>query len=101
MVGDVDSECDSQGLSHQPCNLIGGLSQRRNTAGSHLDGPLDLAATAEAVDDQETAKQEAILQQYGFRSAYERTWVVRGTAETLIIKAQVMRSPKQAVGYFN
>lgn len=69
-------------------------------AGSDLDGPLGLAATAEAVDDQETATQEAILQQYGFRSAYQRTWVAKGTAETLIIRVQVMGSPKQALGYF-
>jgi hypothetical protein len=41
------------------------------------------------------------LQQYGFRSAYQRTWVVKGTGETLIIRVQVMGSPKQALGYFN
>jgi len=62
---------------------------------------LGLAATAEAVDDQETAAGEVVLQQYGFRSAYQRTWVVKGTAETLIIRVQVMGSPKQALGYFN
>jgi hypothetical protein len=69
--------------------------------GSEVDGPLGLIATAEAVDDQETAQQEANLQQYGFRSAYERTWVVKGAAETLIIRVQVMGSPKQALEYFN
>jgi len=41
------------------------------------------------------------LQQYGFRSAYQRTWVVKGTAEMLIIRVQVMGSAEQAVGYFN
>jgi len=70
-------------------------------AGSDLDGPLGLAGTAEAVDDQESAKQEAILRQYGFRSAYQRTWAVKGTGETLIIRVQVMGSPGQALGYFN
>lgn len=70
-------------------------------AGSDLDGPLGLVATAEAVDDQETVTQEAILKQYGFRSGYQRTWVVKGTAETLIIRVQVMGSPKQALGYFH
>ena len=70
-------------------------------AGSDLDGPLGLAATAEAVDDQETAAEEAILQQYGFRSAYQRTWIVKGTGETLIIRVQVMGSALQALGYFN
>jgi hypothetical protein len=69
--------------------------------GSELDGPLGLAGTAEAVDDQEAAKQEAILQQYGFRSAYQRTWAVKGTGETLIIRVQVMGSAGQALGYFN
>jgi hypothetical protein len=69
--------------------------------GSEVDGPLGLVATAEAVDDQETAQQEANLRQYGFRSAYERTWVVKGAAETLIIRVQVMGSPKQALEYFN
>ena len=69
--------------------------------GSDLDGPLGLAGTAEAVDDQETAKQEAILQQYGFRSAYQRTWALKGTGETLIIRVQVMGSAVQALGYFN
>lgn len=70
-------------------------------AGSDLDGPLGLIGTAEAVDDQETAKQEAILQQYGFRRSYQRTWVVKGTGETLVIRVQVMGSPVQALGYFN
>jgi hypothetical protein len=70
-------------------------------AGSGADGPLDLAETAEAVDDQETSTQEALLQQYGFSSAYQRTWVVKGTGETLIIRVQVMGSPGQALGYFN
>ncbi len=70
-------------------------------AGSDLDGPLGLSATAKAVDDQETAQQEAILRQYGFRSAYQRTWAVKGTGETLIIRVQVMGSPGQALGYFN
>jgi len=70
-------------------------------AGSDLDGPLGVAGTAEAVDDQETAKQVTILRQYGFRSAYQRTWVVKGTGETLIIRVQVMGSPGQALGYFN
>jgi hypothetical protein len=70
-------------------------------AGSDLDGPLGLAATAAAVDDQETTQQEAVLQQYGFRSAYQRTWVVKGTGKTLIIRVQVMGSPTQALGYFN
>jgi hypothetical protein len=69
--------------------------------GSASDGPLDLAGTAEAVDDQATVKQEAILEQYGFRSAYQRTWVVKGTGETLIIRVQVMGSPSQARGYYN
>ena len=70
-------------------------------AGSDLDGPLGLGETAEAVDDQETAKQDELLKQYGFRSAYQRTWVVKGTGKTLIIRAEVMGSPKQALGYFN
>jgi len=70
-------------------------------AGSDLDGPLGLSATAKAVDDQETAQQEAILRQYGFRSAYQRTWVVKDTGETLIIRVQVMGSPLQALGYFD
>jgi len=70
-------------------------------SGSDLDGPLGLAATARAVDDQETVAQEAVLQQYGFRSAYQRTWVVKGTAETLTIRVQVMGSAKQALAYFN
>jgi hypothetical protein len=70
-------------------------------AGSDLDGPLSLAATAAAVDDEETAQQQALLQQYGFRSAYQRTWVVKGTGKTLIIRVQVMGSPTQALGYFN
>jgi len=69
--------------------------------GSDADGPLGLAATAEAVDDQETAAEEAVLQQYGFRSAYQRTWIVKGTGEVLIIRVQVMGSPKQALDYFN
>lgn len=54
----------------------------RSLPGSALDGPLGLTGTAEAVADQETAKQEAILQQYGFMSAYQRTWIVKGTGET-------------------
>jgi hypothetical protein len=70
-------------------------------SGSDADGPLDLAQTAEAVDDQDTAHQEAILVQYGFLSAYQRTWVVKGTSEVLIIRVQVMGSPVQALGYFN
>jgi hypothetical protein len=70
-------------------------------AGSALDGPLGLTATAEAVDDQETAKQQAILQQYGFRRAYQRAWVVKGTGKMLIIRVQVMGSATQALGYFN
>ena len=70
-------------------------------AGTDLDGPLSLSGTATAVDDQETATQEAILRQYGFRSAYQRGWVVRGTGETLIIRVQLMGSPSQALGYFN
>jgi hypothetical protein len=65
------------------------------------DGPLGLAATATAVDDQETATQEALLQQYGFKSAYQRTWIVKGTGDVLIIRVQVMGSPTQALGYFN
>jgi hypothetical protein len=69
--------------------------------GTDLDGPLGLDATAEAVDDQETAEQEMVLQQYGFRRAYQRTWIVKGTGETLIIRVQVMGSPKKALGYFN
>ena len=69
--------------------------------GSDADGPLGLPATAEAVDDQETAAEEAVLQQYGFRSAYQRTWIVKGTGEVLIIRVQVMGSPKQALDYFN
>jgi hypothetical protein len=69
-------------------------------AGSDLDGPLDLAETAKAVDDQETAKQEAILRQYGFRSAYQRTWVVKGAGEVLVIRVQLMGSAAQALGYF-
>jgi hypothetical protein len=74
---------------------------REEPAGSDVDGPLDLAETANAVDDQEIATQEALLQQYGFRSAYQRTWVVKGTGEILIIRVQVMGSPGQALGYFN
>jgi hypothetical protein len=70
-------------------------------SGSDVDGPLGLAGTAEAVDDQEPVKQKTILQQYGFRSAYQRTWVVKGTGETLIIRVQLMGSPTQAVGYFD
>jgi hypothetical protein len=69
--------------------------------GSNVDGPLDLAQTAEAVDDEDTAQQQAILLQYGFLSAYQRTWVVKGTSEVLIIRVQVMGSPVQALGYFN
>jgi hypothetical protein len=69
--------------------------------GSGLDGPLSLVETAEAVDDQETAQQETILEQYGFSAAYQRTWVVKGTSEVLIIRVQVMGSPMQALGYFN
>jgi hypothetical protein len=69
-------------------------------AGSDTDGPLDLPETAEAVDDQETATQEALLQQYGFHGAYQRTWVVKDTGEILIIRVQVMGSPAQALGYF-
>jgi hypothetical protein len=53
------------------------------------------------VDDQETAKQEAILRQYGFSSGYQRTWVVKGTGETLIIRVQMMGSAARALGYFN
>jgi hypothetical protein len=68
-------------------------------SGSDLNGSLGLAATAEAVDNQETATQQAILRQYGFRSAYQRTWVVKGTAETLVIRVQVMGSPEQALSY--
>jgi hypothetical protein len=67
--------------------------------GSDLNGPLGLAATTEAVDNEETAAQEAILRQYGFRSAYQRACVVKGTAETLIIRVQVMGSPEQARSY--
>jgi hypothetical protein len=69
--------------------------------GSNSDGPLDLTGTAEAVDDQETGEQEAILQRFGFVSAYQRTWVVKGTTELLIIRVQVMGSPGQALDYFN
>jgi hypothetical protein len=53
------------------------------------------------VDDQEAATQKTILQQYGFRTAYQRTWVLKGTDEVLIIRVQVMGSPAQALGYFN
>jgi hypothetical protein len=70
-------------------------------AGSVGDGPLGLAATATAVDDQKIALQESLLRQYGYRSAYQRTWVVKGTAEVLIVRVQVMGSPEQAVRYFN
>jgi hypothetical protein len=70
-------------------------------AGSNLDGPLNLIETATAVDDQETAIQEAILRQYGFRTAYQRTWTISGTGETLIIRVQDMGSPMKALGYFN
>jgi hypothetical protein len=69
--------------------------------GSVRDGPLGLAATANATDDRETATQKSILKQYGFRSAYQRTWIVKGTAEMLIIRVEVMGSSKQALGYFN
>src|SRR5580704_13889281 len=58
-------------------------------AGTDIDGRLGLDATAEAVDDQEIAEQEAVLQQYGFTSAYQRTWIVKGTGATLIIRVQV------------
>lgn len=68
--------------------------------GSALDGSLGLAATANAVNDQETATQESILQQYGFRGAYQRTWIVKGTAEMLTIRVQVMGSSQQSLGYF-
>lgn len=70
-------------------------------AGSESDGHLDLPQTAQAVDDQETAQQETILQNYGFRSAYQRTWVIKGTSEILIIRVQVMGSSTEAIGYFN
>jgi hypothetical protein len=68
-------------------------------SGSDLNGPLGLAETAEAVDNKETATQESVLRQHGFRSAYQRTWVVRGTAEMLIIRVQVMGSPEQSLSY--
>jgi hypothetical protein len=69
--------------------------------GSDFDGPLGLAKTAAVVDDQEPARQKAILEQYGFRNAYQRTWVVKGTHQILIIRVQLMGSPIQALGYFN
>jgi hypothetical protein len=69
--------------------------------GSALDGPLGLVGTAEALDDQETSTQEALLQQYGFISAYQRAWLVEGTRQLLIIRVQVMGSPAQAAAYFN
>jgi hypothetical protein len=69
--------------------------------GSRFDGALDLVETAEAVDDQQTAEQQAILRQYGFRSAYQRTWLLKGTSKILIIRVQVMGSPALALGYFN
>jgi hypothetical protein len=69
--------------------------------GSASDGPLDLTATAEAVDDQETTMQEALLHQDGYVRAYERTWVVKGTGDLLIIRVQVMGSPAQALDYFS
>jgi hypothetical protein len=68
-------------------------------AGIGSDGPLDLSETAKAVDDQDTTTQESLLQQYGFLSAYQRTWVVKGTGKVLIIRVQVMGSPAQARGY--
>jgi hypothetical protein len=70
-------------------------------AGSGADGPLGLAATAEAVDDEQPARQDVLLEQDGFRRAYQRAWVVKGTHEVLIIRVQLMGSPGQALGYFN
>jgi hypothetical protein len=70
-------------------------------AGTGSDGPLGLAATANAVDDQDPALEQTLLAQYGFRSAYQRTWVVKGTGEVLIIRVQVMGSPKESLGYYN
>jgi hypothetical protein len=69
--------------------------------GSGADGPLGLAGTAYAVDDKDPARQEAILKQYGFRNGYQRLWVVKGTHEILIIRVQLMGSPRQALGYLN
>lgn len=69
--------------------------------GSDLDGPLGLTATANAVDDQQPAAQEMLLQKYGFVRSYERTWGVKGVGETLIIRVQVMGSPSQARAYYN
>jgi hypothetical protein len=69
--------------------------------GSNVDGPLGLAGTAYAVDDEEVSIQESILEKYGFRDAYQRTWVVKGTHEILIIRVQHMGSHRQALEYFN
>jgi len=78
-----------------PANFI------EEPVGSKSDGPLDLLATAEAVDDQQTSEQELLLRQNGFVGGYQRTWVVAGTAELLIIRVQVMGSPAKAFDYFN
>jgi len=69
--------------------------------GASADGPLGLTATAIAVDDLEPARQAALLVQYGFRRAYERTWSVKGAGQTLIIRVQLMGSGLLATGYFN
>jgi hypothetical protein len=69
--------------------------------GSDSDGPLDLAETAQAVDDQETAEQQTILQQYGFTNAYQRTWLVKGAGDILIVRVQAMGSTSQALAYLN
>jgi hypothetical protein len=69
--------------------------------GSDSDGPLDLTETAQAVDDQEVAEQQRILEQYGFTSGYQRTWLVKGTGDVLIIRVQDMGSTSEALAYLN
>jgi len=85
----VPAELRSTIFEQLPTNFI------EEPTGSDVDGPLDLAETAQAVDDQEIPQEEAVL------SAYQRTWVVKGTSKVLIIRVQVMGSPMQALGYFN
>jgi hypothetical protein len=64
-------------------------------------GPLDLSATANAVDDKDVAHATTDLEQFGFQRAYDLVWVLKGTDESLSIRVQLMESASQAMGYFN